>query len=215
MTPEQEARKNIDKKLKQAGWAIQDLRSFNPSASLGIAVREYPTESGSADYILFIERKPVGVIEAKKEGHTLSQVHDQTIRYASDNLKFIKNINELPFQYESTGTETFFTDGRDPVPKQREIFNFHKPETLYDFYNQSDTLRTRLKKFPTLSSSGLRVCQVNAIINLEESFAINKPRALVQMATGAGKTFTAITSVYRLLKFAKAKRILFLVDTGI
>ena len=111
------------------------------------------------------------------------------------------------------GLETFFTDGRDPVPKQREIFNFHKPETLYELSNQPDTLRARLKKFPTLSSSGLRVCQVNAIINLEESFAMNRPRALVQMATGAGKTFTAITSVYRLLKFAKAKRILFLVDT--
>ena len=125
----------------------------------------------------------------------------------------LKKLSELPFQYESTGTETFFTDGRDPVPKQREIFNFHKPETLYDFHKQPDTLRTRLKKFPTLSSTGLRVCQVNAIINLEESFAMNRPRALVQMATGAGKTFTAITSVYRLLKFAKAKRILFLVDT--
>ena len=66
MTPEQEARINIDKKLEQAGWVVQDLKDFNPSASLGIAVREYPTESGSADYILFIERKPVGVIEAKK-----------------------------------------------------------------------------------------------------------------------------------------------------
>ncbi len=133
MTPEQEARINIDKKLEQAGWVVQDLKDFNPSASLGIAVREYPTESGSADYILFVERKPVGVIEAKKEGHTLSQVHDQTIRYAADDLKYVKKVNELPFQYESTGNETFFTDGRDPIPKQREIFNFHKPETLYEF----------------------------------------------------------------------------------
>uniref|UniRef100_A0A832DJ95 DEAD/DEAH box helicase n=1 Tax=Ignavibacterium album TaxID=591197 RepID=A0A832DJ95_9BACT len=212
-TPEQKARQKIDKQLQQAGWIIQDLKDFNPSAGLGIAVREYPTESGSADYILFIDRKPVGVIEAKKEGHTLSQVHDQTTRYSVDNLKYIRKDEILPFQYESTGTETYFTDARDPSPRQREVFHFHKPETLNEWLKQEETLRARLKKFPTLNSSGLRVCQVNAIINLENSFAQNKPRALVQMATGAGKTYTAITAVYRLLKFAKAKRILFLVDT--
>ncbi len=97
LTPELKARNNIDKELEKAGWIIQDLKSFNPSAGLGIVVREYPTESGSADYILFVERKPVGVIEAKKVGHTLSQVHDQTIRYAADDLKYIKKVNELPF----------------------------------------------------------------------------------------------------------------------
>lgn len=213
LTPEQQARINIDKQLLQAGWFVQDLKDFYPSASLGIAVREYPTESGSADYILFIDRKPVGVIEAKKEGITLSGVHDQTTRYASDKLKYVGKVSDLPFQYESTGTETYFTDARDPAPRQREIFNFHKPETLNEWLKQEETLRARLKKFPTLNSSGLRVCQVNAIINLEESFSLNKPRALVQMATGAGKSYCAVTSVYRLLKFAKAKRILFLVDT--
>ncbi|MCH8034809.1 MAG: DEAD/DEAH box helicase family protein [Bacteroidetes bacterium] len=213
LTPEQKARENIDKQLKQAGWIIQDYKSLNPSAGLGIAVREYPTESGSADYILFIDRKPIGVIEAKREGHTLSQVHDQTVRYAADQLKFITKVKDLRFQYESTGTETYFTDGLDPASRQREIFNFHKPETLNEWLKQDETLHARLRKFPTLNSSGLRVCQVNAIINLEESFGLNKPHALVQMATGAGKTYTAITAVYRLLKFAKAKRILFLVDT--
>ncbi|HRQ55209.1 MAG TPA: type I restriction-modification enzyme R subunit C-terminal domain-containing protein [Ignavibacteriaceae bacterium] len=213
LTPEQQARINIDKQLLQAGWFVQDLKDFYPSASLGIAVREYPTESGSADYILFIDRKPVGVIEAKKEGITLSGVHDQTTRYASDKLKYVGKVSDLPFQYESTGTETYFTDARDPAPRQREIFNFHKPETLNEWLKQEETLRARLKKFPTLNSSGLRVCQVNAIVNLEESFNLNKPRALVQMATGAGKSYCAVTSVYRLLKFAKAKRILFLVDT--
>lgn len=213
MTPEQLAREKIDLRLKQAGWIVQDYKSLNPSAGLGIAVREYPTESGSADYILFIDRAAIGVIEAKKEGHTLSQVHDQTVRYATDELKFIKNIKDLRFQYESTGTETYFTDGADPSPRQREIFYFHQPETLAEWLKQEESLRARLKKVPTLGSSGLRVCQVNAIVNLEQSFAENKPNALIQMATGAGKTFTAITSVYRLLKFAKARRILFLVDT--
>lgn len=217
MTPEEEARQNIDKQLTQAGWMVQDYKNLNPSAGLGIAVREYPTESGSADYILFINRNPIGVIEAKKVGHTLSQVHDQTTRYAADDLKFIKSrdfINEiLPFQYESTGTETFFTDARDPVPRQREVFSFHKPETLDDWLKQDGTLRSRLKNYPKLIEDGLRECQVKAIVNLEKSFGDNRPRALIQMATGAGKTYTAITAVYRLLKFAGAKRILFLVDT--
>jgi type I restriction enzyme R subunit len=213
MTPEQIARQNIDKKLEQAGWHVQDYKDLNPSAGLGVAVREYPTGSGSSDYILFVDRKPVGVIEAKKEGHTLSQVHDQTVRYASDELKFIKQVKDLRFQYESTGTETYFSNGLDPSPRQREIFHFHKPETLDEWNKEDESLRGRLDQFPTLGSSGLRVCQLNAIINLERSFAENKPRALVQMATGAGKTYTAITSIYRLLKFAKAKKILFLVDT--
>ena len=218
MTPEEEARRNIDKQLIQAGWIVQDYKNLNPSAGLGIAVREYPTESGSADYILFINRNPVGVIEAKKVGHTLSQVHDQTTRYAADELKFIKSrdfINEiLPFQYESTGTETFFTDARDPAPRQREVFSFHKPETLDDWLKQDGTLRSRLKNYPKLIEDGLRKCQVKAIINLEKSFADNRPRALIQMATGVGKTYTAITAVYRLLKFAGAKRILLSI-TGI
>ncbi len=213
MKPEELARSGIDTKLTLSGWIVQSYHDFNPSSGNGIAVTEYPTESGFADYILFIERKPVGVIEAKKEGNTLSQVHEQTTRYASDKLKFIVRKEELPFQYESTGTETFFTDARDPVPRQREIFSFHRPETLNEWIKQSSTLRARLKNFPLLSNDRLRNCQIKAIENLETSFADNRPRALVQMATGAGKTFTAITSVYRLLKFANAKRVLFLVDT--
>jgi len=213
MTPEQEARKNIDDQLNKAGWVVQSFQDFNPSSNNGIAVTEYPTESGSADYVLFIDRKPVGVIEAKKEGNTLSQVHDQTTRYASDKLKFIIKKQDLPFQFESTGTETFFTDARDPLPRQREIFHFYKPETLEEWLKKDNSLRARLCKFPPLIEDGLRECQLRAIKNLEQSFAVNHPRALVQMATGAGKTFTAITSVYRLLKYGGAKRILFLVDT--
>ncbi|MBL1215624.1 MAG: DEAD/DEAH box helicase family protein, partial [Ignavibacteriae bacterium] len=213
LTPEQRARQNIDKQLIAADWAIQSFNKFNPSSKLGIAVTEYPTQSGAADYILFVDRRPVGVIEAKAEGKTLSQVHDQTERYATDKLKFIIKTQDLPFQFESTGTETFFTDARDPAPRQREIFQFFKPETLYEYISANTSLRSRLKTFPQLNKDGLRSCQINAITNLEKSFSENHPRALVQMATGAGKTFTAITSVYRLLKFAKAKRILFLVDT--
>lgn len=213
MTPEQQARQNIDARLILAGWSVQSYKQFNPSSHNAIAVTEYPTNSGSADYILFIDRKPIGVIEAKKEGETLSGVHEQTTRYASDKLKFLIKNEELSFQYESTGTETYFTDARDPSPRQREIFSFHRPEILSEWLQQKNTLRSRLQNFPSLINDGLRACQIKAVENLETSFAQNHPRALVQMATGAGKTYTAITSVYRLLKFANAKRILFLVDT--
>ncbi len=211
--PEEFARQNIDAQLMQTGWAIQNYKHINLNASIGIAVREYPTDSGEADYMLFIEGNPVGVIEAKKEGTILSAVHDQAVRYASGRIKWFVNNKPLPFIYESTGKETFFSDNRDPKPRSREVFSFHKPETLQEWLSYKESLRRRLQLIPKLELNNLRDCQFRAINNLEESFADNRPKALIQMATGSGKTYTAITSVYRLLKFAGAKRILFLVDT--
>lgn len=213
-TPEQIAREKIDQSLNVAGWLVQDMKDINLGASLGVIVREYPTETGPADYILFVNRNPVGVIEAKKEGTILTTVEEQSERYATSGLKWDIDQQKLPFVYESTGAITRFTDNRDPIPRSREVFQFHKPETLAELLKQESSLRYRLKhEIPELIPEGLRSCQIKAITKLEKSFSENKPRALVQMATGSGKTFTAITSVYRLLKFAKAKRILFLVDT--
>lgn len=214
MNPEQKARANIDKMLSQAGWQVQNLKDVNPSASLGVVVREYPTETGPADYILFVDCVPVGIIEAKKEGTILTSVETQAERYSSSKLKWQVNTKNLPFIYCSTGAVTTFTDKRDPAPRAREIFHFHFPETLAEWLKLEYTLRARLKNnIPVLNPEGLRECQVKAIEKLEKSFALNKPRALIQMATGSGKTFTAITAVYRLLKYAKANRVLFLVDT--
>jgi type I restriction enzyme, R subunit len=212
-TPEEKARQNIDCMLVEAGWALQSMQELNPGASLGVAVREYPTDTGEADYALFVDRKPVGVIEAKKEGIPLTKVEEQSARYAMGDLKYTINKGPLPFVYESTGVETHFTDYRDPAPRAREVFSFHQPATFQEWLSQPTTLRKSLQQFPTLDTTGLRKCQERAIANLEESFSAGRPKALVQMATGSGKTYTAITSVYRLLKFAKAKRILFLVDT--
>ena len=211
-TPEQKSRQTIDRMLSEACWLLQDMKDFNPGAALGVAVREYPTGTGPADYILFVDRVPVGVIEAKKEGVPPSTFEDQAERYSESTLKYIRK-SELPFIYESTGIETRFTDKRDPAPRSREVFSFHQPETLQGFLRQECPLREGLLQIPPLDPTGLRKCQEKAITKLEQSFRDNRPRALVQMATGSGKTFTAITSVYRLLKFAKGKRILFLVDT--
>ncbi len=211
--PEQEARKKIDQLLTQSGWIIQDVQSINLGAGLGIAVREYRTGAGPADYLLIVDRKAVGVVEAKPEGTTLSGVAEQTDKYIHNFPENIPHFDlPLPFAYESTGVETYFRDGRDPEPRSRRVFAFHRPETLLAWVNQKDTLRSRLKHFPSLDKANLRDCQYEAITNLEKSFHDARPRALVQMATGSGKTYMAVSAVYRLIKFAKANRVLFLVD---
>jgi len=216
MTPEEQARQRIDEMLTASGWVIQDYRALNLAASRGIVVREVPLKTGPCDYLLLIDRKPVGIVEAKKKGTTLSTVADQSGRYAAGLPDFLAAglTGPLPFLYESTGVETFFRDERDPEPRSRRVFSFHRPETLSGWMTESDTLRARLARMPfahPIATTGMRVCQVGAT-TLEQSFAADQPRSLIQMATGAGKTFTACAFTYRLIKYAGAKRVLFLVD---
>lgn len=215
MTPEQRAREVIDRKLLQSGWIIQDVKSLNPMAAMGVAVREFPTSTGEVDYALFVEGVPVGVVEAKKSeaGEDITAVEKQSARYANSSFKWVKCEYRIRFAYEATDKLTRFTDYADIKYRSRKVFSFHRPETLAALLKQPDTLRNNMKHFPPLDTTGFRQCQITAIQNLDASFAHNKPRALVQMATGAGKTFTAITSVYQLLKYGKMNRVLFLVDT--
>jgi len=212
--PEQIARDKIDQMLDSAGWVVQHKKKVNLAASKGVAVREYQTDAGNADYVLFVDRKPVGIIEAKREdrGQHLLHVAEQSGKYAKAKLKYLDN-DPLPFVYESTGIITRFTDYRDPKPRGRNIFSFHKPETITLWLSKEKSLRKRFFDIPNLKKTGLRPAQIIAIENLEDSFRKNRPKALIQMATGSGKTFTAATFIYRLLNHADAKRILFLVDT--
>ncbi len=216
--PEQQARANIDAMLAAAGWAVQDYKAFNPSVSTGIALCEVPLKSGRCDYLLLVNRKPVGVVEAKKEGVTLSTVAEQSAHYAKNLPDFLATglgPEGLPFRYESTGVETFFRDERDPHPRPRRVFNFHRPETLAQWIASAKTLRALLGEMAfthPLNTLGMRDCQIEGITGLEQSLASDHPRALIQMATGSGKTFTACAFTYRLIKFAKARRVLFLVD---
>ena len=216
--PEQQARANIDAMLAAAGWAVQDYKAFNPSASIGIALCEVPLKSGRCDYLLLVNRKPLGVVEAKKEGVTLSTVAEQSAHYAKNLPDFLATglgPEGLPFRYESTGVETFFRDERDPHPRPRRVFNFHRPETLAQWITSAKTLRALLGEMAfthPLNTIGMRDCQVEGITGLEQSLASDHPRALIQMGTGSGKTFTACAFTYRLIKFAKARRVLFLVD---
>ncbi len=217
MTPEGKARQQIDAQLVASGWLVQDYQQFNPSAGRGIALREAPLKSGTCDYLLLVDRKALGVAEAKKKGTLLSGVAEQSGHYAENLPDFIQSIapGSLPFLYESTGVETFFRDERDPAPRSRRVFSFHRPETLASMVAEPTTLRARLAQMPfghPLPAQNLRACQVESITKLEHSFAAAHPRALIQMATGAGKTYTACSFTYRLIKHAGAKRVLFLVD---
>lgn len=213
MGQEAVARKNIDRMLRESGWLIQDYPDLDLGAELGVAVREYPIGRDAADYALFIDRKPVGVVEAKKEGYSLIGVTEQSDRYLRGlHEKFPNAPRPPPFSYETTGIETLFADRRDPKHRSRHVFTFHRPRVLARWLQTAVTLRKRLTEMPRLDYGNLRRCQYEAIVNLERSFAENRQRALIQMATGSGKTFTATTFIYRLLKFAGARKILFLVD---
>ena len=237
MTPEQKARIQIDNLLEQAGWAVQDAGSVNLSAARGVAVREFGLKPGhgTADYLLYVDGKAAGVVEAKPVGHTLTGVETQSGKY-SDGLPDILPAprKPLPFLYETTGSETHFTNLLDPEPRSRNVFAFHTPDTLTQWVGSGTTsstqsnlagvaepsgayivapnLRRSLQTMPALDASALWPVQERAILNLEQSLAEGRPRALIQMATGSGKTFTACNLVYRLIKHTGAKRVLFLVD---
>ena len=251
--PEAAARAEIDRLLTAAGWAVQDFKQADIHAARGVAIRAFQlnTGFGEADYLLYVDGKAAGVIEAKKQGVTLTGVEVQSGKYAQGLPAGLPAwLRPLPFVYESTGAETHFTNGLDPEPRARNVFAFHRPETLVSWlaaasplagggagqsagvggataipamdaiadYLASATFLARVRAMPPLIEAGrgfkLWPAQVIAIRNLENSLAANKPRALIQMATGSGKTFTAISFIYRLIKFAGARRVLFLVDRG-
>jgi type I restriction enzyme, R subunit len=218
---EARARLEIDKQLVAAGWSVQSQESLNLSAGPGVAVREFTLEKphGRVDYLLFLNGQPAGVIEAKPEGTTLTEVEHQSGKYVAGLPGWMKPpVYPLPFIYESTGAETRFTNGYDPDARSRRLFTFHRPGTLAEWLRQIaenqqlPTFRARLKSMPPLDERGLWGKQAEAIRNVERSLAEDRPRSLIQMATGSGKTFTAANLCYRLIKHADAKRILFLVD---
>jgi type I restriction enzyme, R subunit len=203
----------IDGQLDEAGWLVQSREEMNRSAGLGVAVREFPTASGPVDYALFVSGTLCGVIEAKPEGTTLSGFADQAARYLGGVPEhLVRREGQLRFEYVASGTEILFRDHADPAPRSRRVFFFHQPETLRRRLADPMTLRRRLQSMPPLLTERLRECQIDAVTKLEASLAADHPRALIQMATGAGKTYTACVFSHRLLEHAKFRRILFLAD---
>lgn len=228
LLPEQRARVKIDEQLARAGWLVvrrrQDLNLFAPQRGIALYEKTMAKGHGEADYLLYVDKRVVGVIEAKKEGTPLAGVEWQSAMYAeglpeADQQRAELINGRLPFVFEANGVETFFTDGYDPEPRSRSIFNFPKPETLAriveDFHRNPPwpTWRAAVRLLPPLITEKLRPAQIDAVTGLEQALQEQRyDRSLIQMATGAGKTFAAITSSYRLLKYGGFKRVLFLVD---
>jgi type I restriction enzyme R subunit len=225
LNPEEQARVLIDAQLIAAGWVVQDREAIDLVNHVGVAVREVIMEkwAGRADYVLYINRKMVGVIEAKPKGTTLMAVQWQSHRYSKGltetQAKNAVLVNgELPFIYEASGSETNFTNIYDPEPRARHIFNFQKPETLARIIRESEshsmaTWRGRVHSLPDTEGYDLRPASRRAVVAIEKSLKDNQhSRSLVQMATGAGKTRMAVTESYRLLKHGGFNRVLFLVD---
>jgi len=221
LTPEAQARVEIDAMLGLSGWIVQDPARVNLAAGPGVAVREFILKPphGRVDYLLFVDGQAVGVVEAKKAGSTLTGVEWQTKKYLDGVPETLPiPIEPLPFAYQSTGHETRFTNCLDPEPRSRDVFWFHRPETVGDWVRDysarplAPTLRHRLQQLPEPDLTELWPPKDVAVRNLEESLADDRPRALIQMATGSGKTLLAAYVSYRLIKFADARRVLFLVD---
>lgn len=242
-TPERRARATIDAQLGSAGWLVQDRGAMDVHVAPGVAVREFPLAAGHgfADYLLFVDGRPVGAVEAKPVGHTLAGVETQSAKYADGVPTTLRApVRPLPFLYETTSVETRFTNRLDPEPKSRRTFSVHRPETMRewllakplpewasdwpsphvaeattDYAGRPSTFRSRVRAMPSLAArdtTGLWPAQDRAIRNLEASLSANHQRALIQMATGSGKTFTAVNAIARLLTFAAPRRVLFLVD---
>jgi len=239
--PEQVARQEIDKLLAEAGWVVQSRDEINLSAGRGIAIREFRLADGFgfADYLLFVDEHAVGALEAKPLGHSLGGVEPQVQRYASGLPSGLAApVLPLPFLYLSTGADTRFINLLDPDPRTRRLIqnHIHRPETLAEWLHATSlalwasewwpeslppggsegtnpsSLRARLRIMPPVHIPGLWRNKVEAITNLERSLYHDRPRALIQMATGSGKTLLAITAIYRLIKYGGARRVLFLVD---
>lgn len=231
--PEAVARRRIDAQLRQAGWQVQDRAAVrlaghdgvghSGSAVFNVAVRELPAAGGEADDGLFVGPQLAGVIEAKKLGSTLGGVEMQTLAYASEPLAGLTMpIQPLPFRYECNGVETFFSNGLDPEPTARRVFNMHWPETLAQWLNAElqrragnseappmATLKGRIRQAEPLNRAGMWPAQIRAVENLEASVREGRRRALIQMATGGGKTFKATSAAYRLIRQAGARRCCF------
>ncbi|WP_424891162.1 DEAD/DEAH box helicase family protein [Streptomyces sp. XH2] len=232
---EAQVRTRLDQMLTEAGWSVQDAgNNLNLYAQdrygNGVAVRETTIATGRADYALYVDRKLVGVIEAKREGGDLTAAEKQADRYADHptdaQQRMIAWRTPLPFRYVSDGGETRFRSTLDADSRSRRIFSFHQPRTLSRWMRQADqdpqapSYRSRLRlRMPELDERLLRPAQIQAVRGVEESVAHSRgqqgtgqSRSLVQMATGAGKTYAAVTFSYRILKHAQAERVLFLVD---
>ena len=211
MTPEQIAREKIDRMFADAGWAVVNRDNYSPEIS-AVAIEEGLMKGNcEADYLLFINGKAVGVLEAKRRevDVTASIVADQAEHYAKSVPNWCQAwFNPLPLAYVSNGNELYFRDLRNPDSQYESLKKIHTPKEITRLLGINDYYAA----LPTLQKRGLRDCQYEAITELEKSFRAGQNRALMVLATGSGKTYTACLATYRMLNYTPMKRVLFLVD---
>lgn len=211
MTPEEKARIKIDQWFADAGWEVINRDEYEPT-STAVAIREGLLKDNlEADYFLFINGKAVGVLEAKREETDAfsSIVCEQAALYARSVPNIYQTYQKpLPFIFTSNGKELYFCDFREQDHYFKQIMTIPTPHELVKKLGINDYFAG----LPTLRKKGLRDCQYEAITELEKSFRAGQNRALMVLATGAGKTYTACLAAYRMLSYTPMRRVLFLVD---
>ena len=213
MKPEEKARVIIDRMFEEAGWKVVDRDKYAPNMT-AVAIKEgLMVGNREADYLLFLNGKAVGVLEAKRIETDINSdiVQEQARLYTRSCPKWCQawfpNI-PLPLAYVANSRDLMFYDTRKSDSEFEYCKKIHTPKEVKKLLGLEDDY----VGLPTLSSKGLRACQYEAITQLEQSFRIGENRALMVLATGAGKTYTACLAAYRMLAFTPMKRILFLVD---
>ena len=211
MTPEEKARQKIDQWFTDAGWEVINRDDYEPTCT-AVAIREGLLKGNlEADYFLFINGKAVGVLEAKREETDAfsSIVCEQAALYARSVPNIYQTYQKpLPFIFTSNGKELYFCDFREQDHYFKQIMTIPTPHELVKKLGINDYFAG----LPTLRKKGLRDCQYEAITELEKSFRAGQNRALMVLATGAGKTYTACLAAYRMLSYTPMRRVLFLVD---
>ena len=210
-TPEEKARERIDEMFGEAGWKVLSRDEYAPNIS-AVALEEGLMNGNlEADYLLFVNGKAVGVLEAKRVEVDVdcSVVEEQAVKYTRALPDWYQYWQKpLPLAYVSNGKQHLFKDNRIPDSEFQPISRIHTPKEIVEMLNISDMYAG----LPALKEKGLRACQFEAITNLENSFREGQKRALMVLATRAGKTYTACTVAYRFLSYTPMKRVLFLVD---
>lgn len=232
---EADTRRLIDAQLQRAGWEADSVelsypKGARPQKGRNLAIAEWPTKNGPADYVLFVGLQPVGIVEAKRKSKDVPGSLEQAKRYSRgyafapgqveaggpwDKYKvpFLFATNGRPFLRQlETKSGTWFLDGRRPQNLSRPLEGWYTPDGLVAMLKQDiDKAHDQLKAEPT-EYLGLRDYQLAAIRAVESAIEKGQRACLVAMATGTGKTRTCIGLTYRLLKTRRFRRVLFLVD---
>jgi type I restriction enzyme R subunit len=232
---EAETRVLIDQQLIEAGWEADTVnlrfsKGARPIANTNRAIAEWPTDSGPADYVLFIGLTPVAVVEAKKTAKNVYDDIGQAKRYAKGlqeqgafTVETCYGEFKVPLTFATNGrpylqqlekeSGIWFLDVRDNSNRRKALKGWYTPQEIKTYLRQTpQQAEAELDEMEFDYNLKLRDYQINAIKAVESSIKQGNNTALIAMATGTGKTKTAIAMVYRLLKSERFRRILFLVD---